>query len=79
MAIEIVRLEQTCTACPSQWEGATAHGQAVYVRYRWGYLSVRIDGNEVYGAQVGDGYDGTMTTEELADILEENGVWLATI
>ena len=35
-------IEQTCTACPSQWEGKLAGGRMFYVRYRWGILAVNI-------------------------------------
>lgn len=32
----IVRAEQTCVACPSQWNAWTADGQYLYLRYRSG-------------------------------------------
>lgn len=32
----IVRAEQTCAACPSQWNAWTAAGQYLYLRYRFG-------------------------------------------
>ena len=38
----IVWLKQTCIACPSQWEGKLSDGRMVYIRYRWGHLSIRI-------------------------------------
>ncbi|MCA1480782.1 hypothetical protein, partial [Bradyrhizobium sp. NBAIM08] len=58
--IQIVRLEQTCGACPSQWEGVTDDGRVVYIRYRWGALTAgagytldeAVDA-ELFGAQVG--------------------------
>lgn len=40
--IEINELKQTCMACPSQWEFYTFDNRPVYVRYRWGFLSVCI-------------------------------------
>lgn len=53
----IVRLVQTCVACPSQWDGWTDDGRRIYIRYRWGYGSVSIaapgDGDE-YAAVNGE-------------------------
>lgn len=40
--IEINGLIQTCEACPSQWEFYTFDDRPIYVRYRWGFLSVCI-------------------------------------
>lgn len=67
-------LEQTCWACPSQWEGKTDEGKYVYVRYRWGILSVgfgkdewaAVDDSKSIG-QYGDWLDGVMTTEEMLE------------
>jgi hypothetical protein len=58
----------------------------VYVRYRWGFLSVGIGAtmddavdasfsdDEAFGEQVGDGYDGVMNT---SDMLTRTGLVLA--
>ncbi len=40
--IRIVRLEQTTFYRPSQWEGYTSQRAAVYVRFRWGELTVHV-------------------------------------
>jgi len=67
--MKIDELIQTCGACPTQWEFRTFENRPVYVRYRWGYLSVRIGdpdadimnavgGIEIYGEGIGDGMDG---------------------
>ena len=40
--IVVTEIVQTCGACPSQWEGKTADGRHVYVRYRYGFLQVGI-------------------------------------
>lgn len=53
----IVSLTQTCSACPSQWEGKTANGEEVYVRYRWGHLNVDIDGVTKFSKQLDYGDD----------------------
>lgn len=88
--MRVDNLHQTCSACPSQWEGKTDRGHNVYVRYRWGCLSVRVslypdgdavDGVEVYSEQIGDEYDGCIdwgTVEakiEGLDALAEIAVW----
>ena len=39
---DVVEIERTCTACPAQWEGKTRDNRPVYIRYRYGYLSVQI-------------------------------------
>lgn len=71
--MRIKNVSQTCWACPSQWEGSFTDGSALYIRYRWGYLSVEKDGEEIYGEQVGDGFDGYM---ELPEVLELTGMVL---
>lgn len=68
----VVDVVQTCHAFPSQWDAQTTGGRSVYVRYRWGYLSVDVDGEFYWGDQVGDAFDGVMEwdrVEELAPIM----------
>ena len=68
MAIELVRVEQTCMACPSQWDAWDKDGTYYYIRYRWGFLSVtknEVLGERIFEAAVGDGLDGWMTTDEM--------------
>jgi hypothetical protein len=36
----VSKLTQTCKGNLSQWEGLTDDGQFIYVRYRWGCLSI---------------------------------------
>ena len=38
----IKSIEQTCTMCPSQWEGKTKCGRLYYIRFRHGQLTVEI-------------------------------------
>jgi len=77
--MKIKNLIETCGACPSQWEANTLDGRGVYVRYRWGYLSISIstepgqcgvNGPEVYGCQIGEGFDGVISWSEVAPIIE---------
>lgn len=78
--LRIVRLEQTCGACPSQWEGETDAGAAVYVRFRSGHLDVRvgpgideaIDREPVFEWEDDDDpTNGYMTGEELRAVLPD--------
>lgn len=60
-------LVQTCSACPSQWEGNTADGDNLYIRVRHGALSVDIDHKNVFYADVSDQFDGVMTLDEVLE------------
>lgn len=40
--MKVVNCYQTCTACPSQWEGTIEGGDALYIRYRSGRLAVSV-------------------------------------
>lgn len=40
--LHIASLKRTCIACPSQWEGVLEDGRPIYIRFRWGELSVRL-------------------------------------
>lgn len=75
----ITDVVQTCTACPSQWEARTADGRPVYIRYRHGYLSVRVGpvggdvwsavrAEEWFGDQLVDEDDGWISLDEVCRI-----------
>ena len=76
-------LKQTCTGCPSQWEARTVDDdRPVYIRYRYGYLSVDVgppggsvfdaidagmkDG-EYMGAQIGQEWDGFISWPQVQE------------
>lgn len=64
-------LRQTCEACPSQWEGHTADGRFIYIRYRWGHLTVDLDdyrGGCIFEWSSDDLWDGYMDTEAMLEI-----------
>ena len=72
--MKVENLEQTCEACPSQWEFTTDNGRPVYVRYRWGFLTVyinesgnAIDGTVLFCKKIGHGFDGTITWKEIEE------------
>lgn len=85
--MKVRNIEQTCVACPSQWEGNLIDGRMFYARYRWGVLSVELskelttdvykaigeDGELIYDEQLGDSYDGTLEQAELIKIMEGCG------
>lgn len=73
-----VRLEMGCCACPTEYEGETDDGRPFYVRYRRGYLSVRLGpvGGDIWSAVQGaevfginhvndDGSDGAIEWDEV--------------
>ena len=80
--IEIVELERTCFQCPSQWEGRDREGYPIYIRYRWGYLSIRrgdkgksvnsaVCGEEIFGKHIGDSMDGKISFGGLRDLAKD--------
>ncbi|MFI8462038.1 hypothetical protein [Kitasatospora sp. NPDC085464] len=56
-------LNVTTYAAPTQVEGTTADGQAVYLRFRWGHVTVDVDGVRVVSEQISDDLDGVMTAQ----------------
>ena len=74
---KVVESLMTCEACPSQWELKFADGRMGYIRYRWGWLSVRVSekptsdvydavgGSEIFGEECGDYFDGLMGDAEM--------------
>jgi len=84
--IKVTSITQTSGACPSQWEGITEDGRPIYVRYRWGYLSIRLggkDGNirdavsgkEIIGKQIGGPWDGVLSYEGLKKATQGKIQW----
>jgi len=58
-----IKLVQTCFACPEQYD-AYYEGRVVgYLRLRWGHFSVECGDEEVYCAEIGDGWTGTFTCD----------------
>lgn len=62
---EIVELTLT-NSCgvPYEWDGTTAEGEPVYVRWRSGYLGVSVGGNY--------GLDGQRVLEMTVDVLDHD-------
>ncbi len=77
----IKNLIQTCLACPSQWNAETEDGKTVYIRFRWGQLTVSV-GNDmkaalnskpIFDKEISDDLDGFITEK---DMLRETGLTL---
>lgn len=75
--MKLSKIVQTCSACPSQWEGLLDDGQYFYARFRGGHGTFSV-GTSVDQAvcewSVGDWLNGSMYTEELFEVLVENGI-----
>lgn len=82
MINKVKHIERTCDACPTQYEGEFEDGDRLYIRYRWGELSVMkyapnepsglmLAKNELFAAQVGEGLDGTMSDAELIGLVAD--------
>ena len=68
--IGIKYIRKTCECYPSQWEAKLMDGRMLYIRYRWGVLSIRaslkktddimdaVNGKEIIGEKLGAGFDG---------------------
>jgi hypothetical protein len=80
--LDVYDLRRTCIACPSQWEGRINDDRSIYIRYRWGELTVRVsmsDANAVraetclyeddIGLRTGDCLGGYMDTGEMCEAL----------
>lgn len=75
--VKVKKVVKTCEACPAQWEGITDDNRQVYMRYRWGCLSIRIGsqgdmsefaavhGEEILCVEHGDDFDGMLDYSEL--------------
>jgi len=77
--MKIIKVTQTCTACPSQWDAVTDDNRIVYIRYRWGHLTISVgepndtdewagvNGRVIFAESIGDSFDGFMTYTQLTE------------
>lgn len=71
--MEIVKLKNLNTYCPSQWEGTFIdknQKEDFYARYRYGVLTIIWDEAE-YSIEVRDGLDGVMNDEEFTNLFNQ--------
>ena len=80
--MKVVELKQTCDWCPSQWEGYTEDKRPVYIRYRWGELSVNvglpgqsmddaIDSKAFISISHGNNLSGLLMYEKLKELVKD--------
>jgi hypothetical protein len=76
-ATRVSKLTQTCEQNPAQWEGRTVDGLFIYVRYRWGWLSIGSgataaeaveNDNNLFEKQLGNKLDGVLEYEKLREV-----------
>lgn len=74
-----------CTnrCCPSQWEAYTEENKAIYIRYRFGQLTIQISkpggtisdainrDTLIYSEQIGLEFDGVISEAEVMKIIEK--------
>lgn len=65
---ELHGLVQVGFGCPSAWEARTALDQYVYIRYRYGQLTVDVDSETVLELSVGEHWEGIMSTHEMLEL-----------
>ena len=78
--ITLVRAEQTCFGCPSQWDAWDAEGSQYYLRFRHGHGTVHVRGRmtefgmewldrgeEIASFSTDDPYDGIINLPEFAE------------
>lgn len=74
----ITELRKTCDACPAQWEAKTPDGQFVYIRYRYGVLTMGVGPSIDHAIHHRhdhqltideSGWSGTMSTAEMLGTL----------
>ena len=68
--MKLLELERTKDENPTQYEGVLSDGRQVYIRYRWGTITIRVSrfeskdnhdaviGRVVFKRFIGDAYDG---------------------
>ena len=76
-----------CCMCPTIITGTTDDGTTVYVRYRWGRLSVRVDTRDpvpqggaagvwiIENQLVPEGLDGCLSYDELRELTADLIEW----
>jgi len=84
--MKIKSIRSTGSCCPAQWEGITDKNEAIYIRYRWGRLTIQRskpngtirdainEGKLLYSEQIGEECDGVIMLEEVLEIIEKKGL-----
>jgi len=75
MDIKVKDLIRFGSFCPTQWDGETDNGEKVYIRYRWGVLTVDLNGEEVFSVKAGEEFDGIMSDEDMKEFTKSLINW----
>jgi len=70
--MRVLWIKQTCSACPTQFEGEFEDGRFFYARYRWGNLTIHVGesvedaviSRPIFEKSVGTALDGSMSKNE---------------
>jgi hypothetical protein len=73
VAVKIIT--ETCSACPYQLEGFTEDDQEIYVRYRWGTLTIYVGGEAIFEWKSDNPWGGEMTYDELKALTRDRIIW----
>ncbi len=74
--LKVKTFNKTCSYCPSQWDAESYDDVHIYIRYRWGCLTVSAaynhesavnSDNDIFFAKLGSEYHGEMPTEEMKE------------
>ena len=71
----IVSIRKTSDACPAQWSGKTREGEAVYIRYRFGYFRATVGGMTVFETEYGDPMSGVMDDRVMRTLTQRVFNW----
>ncbi len=73
MTTKDIRLEQTCGACPEQYDAYVGDRQVGYLRLRWGYFCVEVpyDGKVVLDHQFDDHWQGSFEDDQREEWLSK--------
>lgn len=69
--MKLVRIVQTCCACPSQWDAWDEEGNYYYLRYRFGHGTVdkgSVRGELIASFTYGNDLDGSMRIEQFLEL-----------
>lgn len=85
--IIVASVAETFFACPNTYSGITAEGETIFVRYRWGHLSIRLqprgliddsegsNGESIFELDYGGPFDGMLNYSELRELTEKIIQW----
>lgn len=84
--LKVATLKQTCPSYPSQWEGLLTDGRSIFIRYRWGKLSIAVaetfdkaidvfgrfsNDGLLFSEEFGDNLSGECTLEDVAALMPQ--------